>query len=223
MNNRMRSFFDNDWTKIGAQAAIVGLFLVGIGYLLNVTGSRFESEVKVVNTKVDATNTKVDANNTNVEGLRQSSNERFNALGNETAALWTSSGERFAVAKAHRDALTEGQNELRTDMDSLQENALPTGVAYILQAPAPELIPGEYTIIVFPAKESSAIWEYLPPDWADVSDKPIPESLGDWINLPSGWTEVWENPPPELAEIWGSLPPESAAKVFIVDTSGEYN
>ena len=212
MSDHTPSFFENDWTKIGAQAAIVGLFLAGVGYLLNVTGNRFETEVKAVGDKVDATNT-------NVDGLRQSTNERFNAWGNENAALWTSAGERFAVAKAHRDALTEGQDELRTDMDGLQENAFPTGAAYILRAPNPELISDEYTIIVIPALESTAIWENPPPEWAEASENPLPESTGDWISLPSGWTEVWENPPPELAEIWASLPPESAAKVFIVDTA----
>lgn len=216
MNGRKPSFFDSDWTKIGVLAAIAGLFLVGVGFLLNITGNRFETEVKVVNTKMNATNT-------NVEGLRHSTNEQFNAWGNESAALWTSTGERFAVAKAHRDALTEGQSELRTDMDGLQENAFPTGAAYILRAPNPELISGEYTIIVIPAKESTAIWESPPPEWAEASENPLPVSVGNWINLPSGWADVWENPPLELAEIWENLPPESAAKVFIVDTAAVNN
>lgn len=210
------SIFENDWTKIGALATTAALFFAGVGYLLNVTGKRFETEVKVVGAKVDATNA-------NVEGLRQSTNEGFNAWGNETAALWTTAGERFAVAKAHRDALTEGQDELRSDMDGLQENEFPTGAAYILRAPNPELISGEYTIIVIPALDSTAIWENPPPEWAEASENPLPESAGDWISLPSGWTEVWENPPPELAEIWASLPPESAAKVFIVDTAAAKN
>lgn len=211
-NQNKQSFFDNDWTKIGAQAAIVALFLASVGYLLNDTGNRFESEVKVVDGKIDTTNT-------NFEGLRQSTNERFNALGNENAALWTSTGERFAVAKAHRDTLTEGQIELRTDMEGLQENTFPTGAAYILRAPNPELISGGYTIIVIPSDESASFWENLPAEWAEVSENPPPEWVGSWINLFSGWMENWDNPPPELLSLWENLQPESPAKVFVVDTA----
>ena len=187
-----------------------------MGYLLNDTGNRFESKVKLADGKVDTTNTKV-------EGLRQSTNERFNAFGYESAALWTSTGERFAVAKAHRDALTKGQSELRADMEGLQENTFPTGAAYILRASNPELISGEYAIIVIPSNESATFWENLPAEWAEVSESAPPEWVGSWINLPPGWMENMDNPPPELLSLWENLQPESPAKVFVVDTSAVKN
>ena len=117
MPDKKTTFFDSDWTKIGAIAAIGGiiaaLFIAGIGLLLNFVVSDFK-------TKVDGVKAEVGANETDIDGLRNSTAERFNALGNETAALWTSTGERFAVAKQHRDNLTAGQNELRADVDLLE-------------------------------------------------------------------------------------------------------
>ena len=164
MPNNKTTFFDSDWTKIGAIAAIGGivaaLFIAGIGLLLNFVGDDFE-------TKVEGVEAEVGVNETDIDGLRNSTNERFNALGNETAALWTSTGERFVVAKEHRDNLTSGQNELRTDVDILKELALDPEAASVLRAIVPMLMSEEYVIIAVPAGEWGDFRNILSPNSAE--------------------------------------------------------